>query len=83
MREQYESTIKQLLLPLVEDKENLRVKQLSSLDENKIEICVYANKEDTAKLIGKHGSMADAIYHVLLVASTCDNKKISIQYESY
>ena len=71
------------MLPLVDDKASLSVKEMSSLEEDEILLHVYAKSEDVARLIGKQGSMASAIRNMMSVASRLENKRISIKFESY
>ena len=73
-----------LVRPIVEDKESLSVKIMESLDEHEILVYVYANNDDVARLIGRKGSMASAIRHMMSVASRKEeDKRINIKFESY
>jgi uncharacterized protein len=78
-----EQALRDLMLPLVDDKSSLSVKEMSSLEEDEILLHVYAKSEDVARLIGKQGSMASAIRNMMSVASRLENKRISIKFESY
>ncbi len=80
----YETVVMNLVRPIVEDKESLSVKIMESLDEHEILVYVYANNDDVARLIGRKGSMASAIRHMMSVASRKEeNKRINIKFESY
>ena len=80
----YETVVMNLVRPIVEDKESLSVKIMESLDEHEILVYVYANNDDVARLIGRKGSMASAIRHMMSVASRKDeDKRINIKFESY
>lgn len=79
----YEKVVMDLLLPMVDDKNSLSVKTLSTLDDEEILLCVYANSDDVARLIGRKGSMASAIRQMMSVASRREDKKITIKFESY
>lgn len=78
-----EKALTDLIMPLVDDKNSLSVKQMSSLDDGEILLHVYAKSDDVARLIGKQGSMATAIRNMMSVASRLENKRISIKFESY
>ena len=79
----YETVVMNLVRPIVEDKESLSVKIMESLDEHEILVYVYAN-DDVARLIGRKGSMASAIRHMMSVASRKEeDKRINIKFESY
>ena len=80
----YETVVMNLVRPIVEDKESLSVKIMESLDEHEILVYVYANNDDVARLIGRKGSMASAIRHMMSVASRKEeDKSINIKFESY
>lgn len=80
----YEAVVMNLVRPIVEDKDSLSVKIMPSLDEHEILIYVYANNDDVARLIGRKGSMASAIRHMMSVASRKEeDKRINIKFESY
>lgn len=81
---EYEAVVMNLVRPIVEDKESLSVKIMESLDEHEILVYVYANNDDVARLIGRKGSMASAIRHMMSVASRKEeDKRINIKFESY
>lgn len=79
----FEKVLYELLCPIVDDKLNLSVKLMPSLDENEILLYVYANSEDVARLIGRKGAMASSIRQMMSVASRKEDKKITIKFESY
>ena len=80
----YETVVMNLVRPIVEDKESLSVKIMESLDEHEILVYVYANNDDVARLIGRKGSMASEIRHMMSVASRKEeDKRINIKFESY
>ncbi len=79
----YEKTLTDLVKPLVDDVDSLRVQTLDSLNEDEILLYVYAKSEDIARLIGRQGNMAYSIRQMMSVCSRLDNKRISIKFESY
>ena len=79
----FEKVLYELLSPIVDDKLNLSVKLMPSLDEKEILLYVYANSEDVARLIGRKGSMASAVRQMMSVASRKEDKKVTIKFESY
>ncbi|MDR1794367.1 MAG: KH domain-containing protein [Erysipelotrichaceae bacterium] len=78
-----EQTLYDLAAPLVEDKDSLAVKTMSSLDSREIVLYVYASKEDISRLIGRQGGMANSLRQMMNVASRIKNKRLSIKFESY
>ena len=79
----YEKILLDLITPMVEDKTNVSVKKMDSLDEREILLHVYASNEDVARLIGRKGSMASSIRQLMSVASRSENKRITIKFDSY
>ncbi len=79
----FEEVLLNLVKPMVENQTGLSVKQMPSLNENEILLYVYCDSQDTARLIGKQGSMASAIRQMMSVASRSESKKITIKFESY
>lgn len=78
-----EEVLFDLVEPMVENKDSLKVQQLDSLNEDEILLNVYAENADIARLIGRQGSMAQAIRQTMMIGSRVYNKKISINFESY
>ena len=78
-----EQVLYDLIVPIVENTDSLNVQQLPSLDENEIILNVYADNTDIARLIGRQGSMAQAIRQTMMIGSRVLDKRISINFESY
>ena len=57
----YEKVLLDLVTPMVEDKTNVSVKMMPTLEDNEILLYVYANSDDVARLIGRRGMMASSI----------------------
>lgn len=79
----YSKLLHDISVELVDDKEHLKVKEMTSLNENEIILYVYANHDDISKLIGKRGVMASSIRHLMSVSGIISKKKITIKFESY
>ncbi|MBQ1447859.1 MAG: KH domain-containing protein [Erysipelotrichaceae bacterium] len=78
----YANVLLNLVKPMCQDKDNVTVKQMDSLDENEILLYVYAPSDDIGRLIGRQGNMASAIREMLKVASKSQDKKITVKFES-
>lgn len=78
-----EDILYDLVLPLVENKKSLSVKQLPSLDDNEMVLAIYAENSDVARLIGRQGVMAHAIRQTMAIGSRVLDRRISIKFESY
>ena len=79
----FEEVLFNLVKPMVDNQNALSVKQMESLNENEILLYVYCDSNDTARLIGKQGSMASAIRQMMAIGSRSEHKKITIKIESY
>lgn len=77
-----EKVLYDLVQPIVDHKEALAVKQLESINENEVILMIYAKNEDIGRLIGKKGTMANALRQVMGIASRLLNKKIQLKFEA-
>ena len=59
------------------------VKELPSLNENETILVIYADSNDIGRLIGKKGSMANAIRQTMGIATRVLDRKITVKFESY
>lgn len=76
-----EQVLFDLVTPMVEEKDQLEVKEVEDSNEKDVVLVVKATNEDIARLIGRKGSMASALRQVMSVASHRENKKVSIRFE--
>ena len=79
----YEKVLLDLVTPMVEDKTNVSVKMMPTLEDNEILLYVYANSDDVARLIGRRGMMASSIRQMMSGASRKEDKRVTIKFESY
>ena len=79
----YEKVLLDLVTPMVEDKTNVSVKMMPTLEDNEILLYVYANSDDVARLIGRRGMMASSIRQMMSVPSRKEDKRVTIKCESY
>ena len=79
----YEKTLSDIVMPMVEDPKSVRIQTMESVNENEPILYVYAKSEDIARLIGRQGRMASSIRQMMSVCSRLDNRRITIKFESY
>ncbi|NLC05683.1 MAG: KH domain-containing protein [Erysipelothrix sp.] len=72
-----------LVEPVVQNKDALSVKELPSLNENETILVIYADSNDVGRLIGKKGTMANAIRQTMGIATRVLDRKITVKFESY
>lgn len=76
-----EQVLYDLVIPMIEEKDQLEVHEVTDSDAREVVLEVRATNEDIARLIGRKGSMASALRQVMSVASHRENKKVSIRFE--
>lgn len=77
-----EKTLYDLILPLVNNKDDLQVSESQSGNGSTIFLNVESDKNDISRLIGRRGTMANSIRQTMLIAGRLDNKKIMINFEA-
>lgn len=78
-----EKLIRDIIDPLVTNKDALMIRQMPSNDENELFMLIIGESEDIARLIGRGGSVADSIREVVSVAGKLSNQRIRIKFESF
>ncbi len=77
--------IHSLIDPLVEKPENIVIKELPNNSKKDITVIITADDEDCARLIGKHGSVANALREAVGICGKADNSNIRVhlRFESF
>lgn len=79
----YEKIIHAFVDPFIESPDSLMIREMPSESEKEIIILVVANQNDTARLIGRKGVVADALREVISIAGKLENKRIHLKFESF
>lgn len=79
----YEKIIHAFVDPFIENPDSLMIREMPSESEKEIIILVVANQNDTARLIGRKGVVADALREVVSIAGKLENKRIYLKFESF
>lgn len=77
-----ENTLYDLLYPLVDFKDELKVEQSEARNKKTVFLNVKTDNSDIARLIGRRGNMANSIRQTMLIAGRLENKKVMINFES-
>lgn len=72
-----------LVTPMVDEPEKVKIQKMDSINDDELLLYVYATSSDISRLIGRQGNMASSIRQMMSVCSSIDNKRISIKFESY
>ena len=78
-----EALVREIVEPMISNKTALMIKSVPSAEGDATEIIVITDKADTARLIGKGGSVANAIRKVVSIKARLDNAHIKVKFESY
>ena len=78
-----EELVRAIVEPMISNKAALMIKTVPSVENEATEIIVITDKADTARLIGKGGSVANAIRKVVSIKSRLDNVHVKVKFESY
>ena len=79
----YEKIIRSLINPIVEEPKSVLIRITEDNEGKDVNILVAAEKEDTARLIGKHGIIANSLREILSVAGRGENQRIFLRFESF
>lgn len=81
----YEKTIHALIDPLVEHPESIMIREMPGSTEKDVTLLIVSEDDDTARLIGKRGAVANALREAVGVIGKADNSNIRIhlKFESF
>lgn len=79
----YEKIIHALIDDIVDDPKSVLIRVSDGTSPKDVLIIIAAEKEDTARLIGHRGIIANALREVVGVAGKSENKRIHIKFESF
>ena len=81
----YEKVIHGLVDPLIEHPESIMVRELPGSTEKDVALLIVAEDDDTARLIGKHGAIANALREAIGIVGKADNSnvRIRLKFESF
>lgn len=81
----YEKAIHGLIDPLIEHPDEVLIKELANSGSRDLSLLICASNDDTKRLIGKRGAIANALREVIRIASKADdsNIRIHLKFESF
>ena len=79
----YEKIIHALIDPIVENKDIIMIRELTSDSSREVVLLIVAESDDTARLIGRKGAIANALRELISVAGKSENKRIHLKFESF
>lgn len=78
----YVKIIHTLVDDIVDNKE-IMIRQMPSENPKEVLLMIFSDPEDTARLIGRKGIIADALREVMSIAGKTENKRIILKFESF
>ncbi len=79
----YEKIIRTLIDPIVEEPKSVLIRVTEDTNGKDVNILVAAEKEDTARLIGRYGIVANSLREIISVAGRSEDKRIFLRFESF
>ncbi len=78
----YIDAIHKFIDPIVTNKEAIVINELPNETEKDRTFQIVCDSEDTGRLIGKHGSVAEAIREVISIIGKTNGEKVHIKFTS-
>ena len=79
----YEKIIRTLIDPIVEEPKSVLIRIDEDPNGKDVNILVAAEKEDTARLIGRYGVVANSLREIISVAGRSEDRRIFLRFESF
>ncbi len=79
----YEKIVRALIDPIVEEPSSVLIRVVEDENGKDVDVLVAAEKNDTARLIGKHGIIATSLREVLSIAGKSENRRVFLKFESF
>ena len=79
----YEKIIRTLIDPIVEEPKSVLIRVTEDTNGKDVNILVAAEKEDTARLIGRYGIVANSLREIISVAGRSEDRRIFLKFESF
>ncbi len=79
----YQKIIHTIVDPFLINPDALLIREIKSDDDKELTLLIVSESEDTARLIGKKGTVANALREVLSVAGKNENIRLRLKFESF
>ena len=79
----YEKIIHTLIDPIVEEPGSVLIRVAEEDSGKDVSILIVSEKEDTARLIGRRGLIANSLREVVSIAGKSENKHVHLKFESF
>ena len=81
----FEALLHPLIDPLIEKPDAVMIRDLPGSTERDVTVLIVAEDDDTARLIGKRGAVANALREAVAIIGKADdtNVRIHLKFESF
>ena len=79
----FEKIIHTIVDPFLINPAALMVREIPSEHEDETTLLIVTESEDTARLIGRKGNVANALREVVAIAGKSEGKHIRLKFESF
>ena len=79
----YEKIVRALIDPIVEEPNSVLIRVIEDENGKDVNVLVAAEMNDIARLIGKHGIIANSLREVLSIAGKSENRRGFLKFESF
>ncbi len=85
MERDYAAILHPIIDPLIEKPESVLIRQLPNASRRDVTILIVSEPEDTARLIGRRGMVANALREIIGIVTKVDdtNQRIHLKFESF
>ncbi len=91
MDRNYDAILHPIIDPLVSNPDAIMIRVLPGEDDRNVTVLIVAEDDDTARLIGKRGAVANALREVIAIAPKADpaskdeeyTQRIHLKFESF
>jgi uncharacterized protein len=67
----------------VDNKDAILIRELPNENPRDLTLLIVAEPEDTSRLIGRRGIIADALREVISIAGKIDNRRVHLKFEAF
>ena len=79
----YEAIIHAMIDSIIEHPESVLIRELPSNNSKEVNLLIVSEKEDTARLIGRKGIIANSLREVMGIAGKTERKRIHLSFDSF
>jgi len=79
----YVAIIHAFIDDFVENKDAVLIRELPNDNPIDLTLLIVAKGEDTSRLIGRKGIIADALREVISIAGKIDNRRVHLKFEAF